>query len=521
MKLIKYIFPVFLCLAISAELFADGRSVVFFFESLEGISPKVLQKIQASDNFCFSVPAGKFGNVSQDVLNLVHFNKIEPALTLMPEPYFPLVSGEIAVSDSLSFDRRSHLKQLVQEAKQTNKDLFDKTKSGLFLKGGILNEDAFDIFYKSNILWVTAQLENDLQKGVFIQNKTAVFVLHNDFPQNQNQIMNWLSEKQDKVIPIFLTKTHIKNEKFMFYLVDLFNKSKYTDVKLPLNAAYTAVRDYRENNIEEKLKFKTLSPVSQEVLLKIAKASQEVDSMGKDEQLYGAVLYELTNMYSYDIINGISNADEKALMLFNISYANIFKLSLKEVPAVEDLVRQASADNVTQSSTQTATLCDFIKTDDKMTINNEGLIKSFTVEKNEHSINFEVDLDTNLEKPDYIDIYIDMNGIAYTGSQNMLKNINGFFVPDNGWEYAIRMTDSEISIYRFSVDGQTLIKTTYYNGVTVSISSDILRGNPFNWSYQVIAVKNGMPLDFLEESSNKTKLFKISPLQLKMFKHMQ
>jgi hypothetical protein len=142
-------------------------------------------------------------------------------------------------------------------------------------------------------------------------------------------------------------------------------------------------------------------------------------------------------MYSFDIITKLLNNDPYAGKIFDISFSNIFKLSGKEVPSAEELMKLEPADQQPGGFE----ICSFIRDGDKYTIHNEGIIKAFTINKDENNIFFSVDTDFSLS--DFIDIYIDMNGIAYTGSQNMLKGIEGFFVPENCWEYAVRISPSE------------------------------------------------------------------------------
>lgn len=514
---IKKFIVLFIVLLFSSNVFAKDKSVVLFFESLEGISPKVLQKISSSDNFCFSVNINSDSLIPENIQNLIISNKIEPTLRLNSEPYFPFISSEIYVS-SISFNRTSDLKNLLKTYKKTSKLLFDKRNYGIFLKGAIINEDTLKVFYQNNILWTTAELEDNLQKGIFIKNKVAIFVPYTDFPKDENQIAKWFSQKNENFIPVLLTKDYIKNDDFMLYMINFFNKSKTLETDLPITACYTVAKDFDKYNNGDDIKLKNLGNIPQDIFLKLASASNEVDNnntfaFGKSD-LYPTLYDELTTMYSYNIISKILNNDLYANKLFNISYSNIFKLTGKQIPTFEELIKQESIEQIDKID-----ICSFIKDEDTYTINNEGIIKTFSFKENGNPIQFSID--TDFSQLDYVDIYIDMNGIAYTGCQNLLKGTEGFFVPENCWEYAIRVTPSNIKIYRFATDVVTLLKTLDTNKENISIPTNILKGTPTNWSYQVVAVKDGNIIDFLETSKNKIKVLNTTPLQFQMFRYIQ
>ena len=148
------------------------------------------------------------------------------------------------------------------------------------------------------------------------------------------------------------------------------------------------------------------------------------------------------------------------------------------------------------------------------------IASEFSVTKNNGSVCFKTDIDWN--KTDYFDIYIDMNEIAYTGYQRMLKPLTAFFVPENSWEYAVRVTKTNIEVYKFVSDNVELVeKFPFDNKNKIEIPLSILRGNPYNWSYQVVVVKDNAIIDFIETEISKEKLFKSVPLQIKMFKYIK
>ncbi|MFA7073707.1 MAG: hypothetical protein WC234_00795 [Endomicrobiaceae bacterium] len=498
----------------SSSVFAKEKTVVFFCESIESVSPKVMQKIHSSLNFCFAASINGESAISDNLRNLITENKTEPVLRITQEPYIPLISSKIPVSSEI-FNRTEDLDNLLAEYQKKATLLFGKPADGIFLKNAFINEDSLDIFHDNDILWTTAEIEDASYKGCFKRNKVTVFVPYKDFPKTSSEIQKWFSDKQEKIIPVVLTKDHLKNSDLMLYMINFLNKSKTFGAELPV----TVANEYEENADSAAVKFKCLGNISQDIILKLLSASNEVDENSGREDLYPTLHDELTTMYSFDIIKKLLNNDIYAGRIFNISYSNIFKLSGKEVPSVENLMKVEAAENADETSGQTD-ICSFIRDGDSYTIYNDGIIKSLNVNKDEHNIFFSIDTDFSLS--DFIDIYIDMNGIAYTGSQNMLKGIEGFFVPENCWEYAVRISPLEVKIYRFAADTVTLIKTIGNNNSSnISVPANILKGSVYNWSYQVVTAKNGEITDFLETEKNKTKILNTVPIQLKMFKYIQ
>ena len=236
----------------------------------------------------------------------------------------------------------------------------------------------------------------------------------------------------------------------------------------------------------------------------------------KDEELYTILCDELSNMYSYNVINGILNNNKNSSKIFDISYNNIFRILNKKIPNINEFQEALIVEN--GSDSKDIGVCKFIKKNNSLVIYNESsFFTSFSVTKGNESIYFNTDADLN--SVDSIDIYIDMNGIAYTGSQKMLKPVNSFFIPENSWEFCIRITKEKIYVYKCLANNIDLIETlpNESESTDVSVASTILRGNPYNWNYQVVAIKGGEVVDFIGTKNKKNKLFKSVPLQISMY----
>lgn len=518
----KNLCSILILLLFSSVCFAQNKTVVFFAESLDGISDNVVKKITSSDKFCLAVCFDETKYIKPPIRNLIISHKIEPTLNI-GEPYFPIVSSEVNISSAVIFDKVSNCENLIQNYKDSYKNLFETYKYGLYLKGASLDNETLKLFYKKNILWTIAKSEDDLQKGLFIKNNVALFVPYKNFTTNETKIKQWFaSVKEQDFIPIVLTNWYIKNEKFMLELIKFLDKDKTIDVELPINAAFYG---YNSNTIRKDLVLKEFSKnIPRDNMFKLYLVDKEIEEYGKDkkdDEMYSILCDEFFNMYSYNVMNGIANNNMSSIRLFDISYKNIFKILNKKVPNVnefkESLIVQGKLSVEEDFAKE---FCKFVDVDGSIIINNDSdIITLFSISKDKNSVSFTTDAD--LSNLDSVDIYIDMNGILNIGNPRMLNPLNSYFVPEHNWEYAIRITKDNIYIYKFVSENVDLIQTIPNDASKPSakIPSNIFRGDPYNWNYQVVAVKNEQVIDFIEDKDKKTKIFKSLPLQLNMFKY--
>lgn len=511
---IKNVFITLSFLFISINAFAQNKTIVFFAETLDGISSKVIQKIEGSDKFCLSAPFDENKYIKQNVQNLIDSYKIEPTLNVL-EPYFPLISKEINISSSMVFNKINDFEKILKNYKTNYRNTFSRYKHGIYLKGAAFNDEILKVFYQYNILWTMANTEDENQKGLFIKNDVALFVPYKNLTTNETKIKQWFNSVDNmKVIPVILTSWHIKNEQFMLALINFINKNNTIDVELPINAAFYG---YNSKTIKNDIVLKTLPNIPKENILKLYLANKEIEKYGNNDEVYEILCDELSSMYSYNVINGIINNNQNSNKLFDISYTNIFRMLNKKIPNINEFQNIVFDKNSTVAESGN---CKFIKKNDSIIINNESnIFTNFSIYKNRDYVSFQTDAD--LTTIDSIDVYIDMNNIAYTGSQKMLKPVNAFVIPEHSWEFAIRITKNNVYIYKYLADKSELIETmsNESENSNVKISSNILKGNPYNWSYQVVAIKDGEVIDFIEKKDKKEKIFKSLPLQIKMYNY--
>ena len=91
-------------------------------------------------------------------------------------------------------------------------------------------------------------------------------------------------------------------------------------------------------------------------------------------------------------------------------------------------------------------------------------------------------------------------------------------VSENAWEYAIRIRNKNIYVYKFFIDSPALVKKLIKAENKIRIPRSILRGNPFNWAYQVVVVEDDKVVDCLANDKERVKFLNSNPLQLPLFK---
>ena len=483
------------------NVYAKDKSIVFFVDDLNSISQKTLDKILTSNEFKFVARINPQSQLRPEIENLISSGKLDPVLEITSEPYFPLLSEEISADSSLSFDREDDLSNLLENYKESYSNLFSGDTYGLFLTDGILNNETLKIFYKHDIVWTTAKPENTNLSGVFYNEGVILFALSKKFPSAEKQISTWLAQNKNSIIPVLLSQKHLQNDKLMAYIINFFETSKHTDVILPSDLLDKTIKFNEVVLYKDKY-------LPKDMLIKIAKASEEVDSQ-QHSRMYETIFSEFTNMYSSALVTKIIKNDETAKKLFDVSFKNVFKLSGEDIPNIN--VRESVSENKQQQNQQSC----FTKTDKGYKLNSTGIIKSFEIRTNDGYVDFYVNSNSELEN---FDIYIDMNGIIDTGEHKMLKPLNGFFVSENAWEYAIRVKGKTIYVYKFIIDSPAPVRKLMRTENKIRIPKSILRGNPYHWAYQVVVVKDDKVADFLANDKEREKFLNTTPLQLKLFK---
>ena len=133
---IKSLFIILILLFLSVNVFAEKKTVIFFAESIDGMSAKVIQKIESSDKFCFAVCFDENKYIKKEIQNLIVSHKIEPMLNIM-EPYFPLIASQININSSDVFDKTDICKDILSNYKKTYRNTFERNKHGQYVQNDL------------------------------------------------------------------------------------------------------------------------------------------------------------------------------------------------------------------------------------------------------------------------------------------------------------------------------------------------------------------------------------------------
>ena len=141
---IKNICLVLLLLLLNSVCFAKNKVVVFFAETIDGVSEKVINKIIDSEKFCLAVAFDENKHIQKSIKDLIASDKIEPMLNVS-EPYFPVISTEINVCASIKFNKIHSCENFLQNYNDSYDKLFEINDHGLYLKWAALNNETLEL----------------------------------------------------------------------------------------------------------------------------------------------------------------------------------------------------------------------------------------------------------------------------------------------------------------------------------------------------------------------------------------
>jgi hypothetical protein len=163
---------------------------------------------------------------------------------------------------------------------------------------------------------------------------------------------------------------------------------------------------------------------------------------------------------------------------------------------------------------------------DGVSIYNEGLLRLVKISSKDDGIKISLSFNGNYwnDEVSFVDFYIDLNGISGMGGSSFIAGVSGFLIADSGWEYALRIYKDKAVLYKYSVDGASIIYNLVVNGNSAVIPSKYIRGNPANWGFQAIVVSESEGkksiLDFLNQSlKTKSEILSAKPFQAPLVRH--
>ncbi|MDR1196335.1 MAG: hypothetical protein LBL00_07665 [Endomicrobium sp.] len=522
----KIIFSFVLIAQFAVLSFAAGGRYIVFFAETSDIAEKVSDKILFSKRFCITVPIVSGSTIPASLEELVSRGRVEPSLVFEPEPVFPILSTVYGSSEKKT-DRQG-FNDFVSGGINAFAAGVNKEKFGVFLHSGEVSHNILYYFAGLNLSWINIENMEESFKGAYEIDGIAAFSMYKNFPTAQKDVMKWLSARKEDVIPVLLTKKHLRNTEFMEYIIDLFDRSKYIIPAVPLYVS-TIERDMIPEN--ESVSFKLLS-VKPAVMTRLYSAVSSINDYRNSsdfiEYSFKNAQSELVYLCSYDLLKGVSADKIASRRMFDAAYGNIYRLLGEEAPSDKELYAKKTL--ITGSNLYTGTEevlhTEIISIDGGVSINSDGILKNLKIASKEGLVNVAFSFENGAawdERVSYIDLYIDMNNFEGAGSTPMMQDIDGYLTPDSAWEYALRIDKDKILLYRHSADSITFLaemQSSFHDSETsFSILQKHIRGNPSNWGYQIVAVSelNNKPqiVDFFVNSAQSREVFlSIKPFQI-------
>jgi hypothetical protein len=524
------------CLLLSSICFsadAESKYITFFAETAD-ISNVVIDKITMSNRFCMVVPQDSKTAVPENLEGLISVGKIEPALSLFPEPVLPILA-EIS-NTNFKKNKNGIFENYISDnlssfIKNRNKKYF-----GMFLSSAKMSHDLLYYFSCLGLAWINVDNIEENVHGVYYVDGIAIFSLYKNFPYNQQEVMKWLESKHEDIIPILLTKKHLQDDKFMEYIINLFDGSKYIKPATPLYITRVENSMLQKKDIYfEKV---TLNPIIFEKLKSAAEAiNNYTDSSSFSEIVYSNAQSELAYLCEKEVLKKASSDSTSGKRMFDAAYNNIYRLlnlqikdsqlNKQDKKDIVDTVLKSSETVPAPSNGQSIVeimssgirVYDYNNTNDflqevRIITLTDGILIRLTFH---HENN-----DTWNEKVSFVDFYIDLNGIAGMGGSSFIPGLDGFLVADSGWEYALRIYQNKAVLYKYSVDGASIISNFNVSDNSVTIPNKYIRGNPNKWGIQAIVVSEKTIVDFLNQGpKTKKELLSAKPFQAPLVRYKQ
>ena len=424
---------------------ADGRHIVFFAESSD-IPEAVADRILSSKRFCMAISVVAGSSIPAAIEELVSLGRLEPSLVFEPEPVFPILATVYSSSEKKS-DRQG-FNDFVTGGISAFETSANREKFGVFLNSGNVSHNILYYFAGLNLSWVNIGNMEGSFKGVYKIDGITTFSMYKNFPTAQKDIMKWLEARKETVIPVLLTKKHLRNVDFMKSLIDTFDRSQHIKPAVPLYVSLV-----KHDMIAEKdaVSFELLS-VRPTVMTKLYSAVSFINAYRNSndflEYSYKNAQSELVYLCSYDLLKGVSANKTASQRMFDAAFSNIYRLLGAEAPSDKELYAKKPdiAGGDLYAGTEEVIHTEVTAINGGVSVENDGIVKNLTVVSNEGGINIGLSFESGQwdEKIAYVDIYIDMNNLEGAGSTAMLSGINGFLTPDSAWEYALRVSKDTV-----------------------------------------------------------------------------
>lgn len=463
------------------------------------------------------------GKVPDGVRPLLQAGRVEAALALPDEPVFPLVFNTvISTAPALSFSWPDDLWNIVVRGQDEMKPVFPNGTPGIFLRSEAFNTGLVGGLKRLGIGWTDYRDETDRQ-GAFINDGFLLLAVQKEDIRDIDELKNFITQSSGPVVvasfsgknPLPVSSMtalgeYIRQDPSLEMVTPSQLLKEHRDLLLPVETAQSDVSLW-------------LRRPALLYQLSIARgAVEEYKNSGQAQpRVLDALNGELYNLYRFDFLARLntdpSPEDEQ---MFLVGIRNVYMLLKRPVPT--ELIRISdelpSAGNVSELSVNVSTSS--VTFVNASSAERQAGITALTVAIVDDTIVYSITLATTTPPQPVVDVYMDLNHQRGAGLAALLTGADGFMEPKDAWEYAFRLENGRVSLYRSGrFEPVPLKQFTVSKPLTVEIPRAVLRGNPLNWGYQAVLLTGGATTgkieDFLcQDGDLRQRLLEQKPLQL-------
>ncbi|MFH1369418.1 MAG: hypothetical protein ABII64_09870 [Elusimicrobiota bacterium] len=521
------------CLTFFSAVFAETKKIIVIADwGAKGVPDDIIGIAEKYPKLKFAFAWRADAKISEKVLSLVQNGRLEPVLALQNEPAMPLVyKTVISTPFAADFSWPDDIWQAVVAAQQEFRSAWGKDPGGLYLRSGMVSEHVAEGLRKLGVNWLNIVASGAVQQVSKYGDQIIFTDNCADFPDAE-KYLQFVSSGQLRYSALFFGLSAPVKKDFLAELAAGIENTADAEMILPqdvLSIAKDEIPDIRRQELNPDVSRWKKNPVIWQRLYKARTALEEYKNSGFAQvPVLDALRGEMLNLYRYDFLLQLNQSpDGPEEQMFQAGISNIYRLIKKPLPPemTESLSIQTFSLSGQSFSLESSS--------EKVILFNsrgaEGLagISSFEVRVTTRNVIYGVTLASGaVESETVIDIYIDMNNKRNAGFTKMLQGLEAYLKPQDAWEFAVRVENGEVKLYRSGRLTPALAKKEkLLQNYRIVIPRSLLRGDPFKWRYQVILAAKKDPLlpmsieDFLcPENLRYERLLERIPVELPAIK---
>ncbi|MCB4791813.1 MAG: hypothetical protein LHV68_07995 [Elusimicrobia bacterium] len=540
-----YLLFLVMCCLVKASAFEGqkaGKKAVFFADwGNDPVPQEIVNVLYEHPVLKLAASLPKNTQNTESLKPLIDNGQLEVALTLPDEPILPLIyETVISTTAIVKFAWQQDVWDIIANAGQKFYQDYSLPAHGLYMRSGIFSDVLIQKLHYMGLRWVNMNKPDGFEDSVCFKDDFVIFINKKDKYKNANECIKLIYLSSGPVTCVFFDKDTPLTLKFLLDFAKEIEKEKdVTEDNIVMSTPWQLYSDMKD--IAAKAKAPAISsdlkpwlqkPIMWYYLNEARKVVEDYRNSGQAtmdmlEKMKG----EIYQLYRYELIDAIQkNPKPGNEELFRAGIANVYGLAKLPLPAwinnSLDYWSAAAEKSSYSIGLQEETL--EIKNSDS---SNAGIhIKNFKVTMGNENVIYSIGLDSApANASNRIEIYIDLNNKYRVGSTDMLNETNAFLDPDDAWELALRVENGVACLFRSGRDKPKLIRKLNAEDLNhISISRNILRGNPLKWGYQaIILMKNQgsetwVISDFLSPDKNtKHKLMKKPVINLPALRYIE